>query len=1357
MISLVIRNLENCPNQYSTPSEAILSFTAGAVNLVASSVLVLTTRNDQTENDEDAQCIGENEEPLLVSHHHDEIPSHEAISGYAESSWLSRLTWQWMNPLLQKGYYSRLEVDDVPKLVEQYDAQKLYQRFSENWSRSEGKPNRVRTSLFLSFKKEFMLTGLLAVCRACVMYVGPALITSFVDFKSQTATGEHNAGLWWGFTLVFVLACSKGTDVLASHHFNFQCTSLGIAIRSTLVAVVYKKGIRLTNAARLTHGVGEIVNYMSVDVQLLQDVIVQVHNLWLLPIQITIALTILYSVVGWSMLAGLITMVAIVCLSTWSGKRQRMFQGLIMKAKDVRMKATSEALNNMKVIKLQAWESHFRNQIEKLRGLEYLWIVRFMYQVASTTVFVWCAPTIVSVVTFACCVLLEGVELTPGQVFTAVATFRVVQEPIRNFPQTLISVSQALVSLGRLEKFMRSEELDTNAVDRKSIEGDEDLAISARSASFSWTEPDSSHEQSTSILADINLEVKKGALVAVVGTVGSGKSSLLACLLGEMPKLHGKVCVSGSVAYVPQSSWIQSGTIEENILFGQPMDRKRYNETLRICALERDIEIFEDGDKTEIGERGINLSGGQKQRVQLARAVYQDCDIYLLDDIFSAVDAHTGSAIFKECVKRALKKKTIILVTHQIDFLHEADSVLVMRDGMIVQSGKYNDLLKPGTDLATLVIAHNESMQLVETEKPADIDEPVSSREPDATLERLTSIKGTTAPAQPNGRDTSAKQGSAKLIEEEQREIGHVSKSIYWLYLTKAFGPWLIITLLIVQTVWQIMMVLSDYWLAYETSDGQQGSLNPGRFIRVYFLLSLGTWLCVLTRTILIILLGLRTTQEFYLQMLRSIFRAPMAFFDTTPSGRILSRASADQSTLDVWMAFFYGACLAIYFTLFGSIVVMCQSAWPIILVMIPLAYVYVLYQAYYIASSRELTRMDSITKAPIIHHFSESIAGFMVLRCFKKEHEFSQVNMDRVNQNICMVFHNNGATEWLGFRLEMMGTVVLCALAFLLVVLPARLAPPQLVGLALSYGLTLNQLFYWTVWLACNLENKMVSVERIRQFTNIPSEAPSIVPERRPAANWPSTGAIEIKNLQLRYRPGTPLVLKGISVRISGGDKVGVVGRTGSGKSTLIQALFRLVEASAGQIVVDGIDIATLGLHDLRSKFGIIPQEPTLFEGTIRANIDPLGEHSDVEIWECLKACQLEDIVRRKPEKLDSPVVDDGDNWSVGQKQLICLGRALLKQAKILVLDEATASVDAHTDWLIQKTVQEAFADSTVISIAHRIPTVMNSDKVLVLDAGRVKEYDSPARLLDNGTSSLFAALVNEYASRRHQEGPMI
>ncbi|KAJ7972956.1 ABC transporter C family member 4 [Quillaja saponaria] len=493
--------------------------------------------------------------------------------------------------------------------------------------------------------------------------------------------------------------------------------------------------------------------------------------------------------------------------------------------------------------------------------------------------------------------------------------------------------------------------------------------------------------------------------------------------------------------------------------------------------------------------------------------------------------------------------------------------------------------------------------------------------------------------------------------------------------------------------------------------------------------------------------MGLKTAQVFFKQILHSILHAPMSFFDTTPSGRILSRASTDQTNVDILIPLFVNITLAMYFTVLGIFIITCQNAWPTVFLLIPLVWLNIWYRGYYLTSSRELTRLDSITKAPIIHHFSESISGVMTIRSFRKQETFCEENVKRVNGNLRMDFHNYGSNEWLGFRLELLGSFICCFSALFMIMLPSNVIKPENVGLSLSYGLSLNGVMFFAVYMSCFIENKMVSVERIKQFTNIPSESAWKIKDCLPPPNWPVHGNVELKDLKVRYRQNTPLVLKGITLSIAGGEKIGVVGRTGGGKSTLIQVFFRLVEPSGGRIIIDGIDISIFGLHDLRSRFGIIPQEPVLFEGTVRSNIDPIGEYTDEEIWKSLERCQLKEVVASKPGKLDSLVADNGENWSVGQRQLLCLGRVMLKRSRLLFMDEATASVDSHTDAVIQKIIREDFATCTIISIAHRIPTVMDCDRVLVMDAGRAKEFDKPSRLLQR--RSLFAALVQEYANR--------
>ncbi|KAG5397382.1 hypothetical protein IGI04_019196 [Brassica rapa subsp. trilocularis] len=1163
------------------------------------------------------------------------------VSLYASASALSKTFWLWMNPLLSKGYKSPLTLEQVPTLL-----------FESNWPKpsDNSRSHPVGT-------KEILFTAILAVVRLGVMYVGPVLIQSFVDFTS----GKRSSP-WQGYYLVLIL----------------------------LVAKFVEKGLKITSSARQSHGVGQIVNYMAVDAQQLSDMMLQLHAIWLMPLQVALALVLLYGSLGPSVVTAIIGLTGVFVFVLLGTKRNNRYQFSLMGNRDSRMKATNEMLNYM----------------------------RFLYSIAANIIVLWSTPVLISALTFATALFL-GVKLDAGTVFTTTTIFKILQEPIRTFPQSMISLSQAMISLGRLDSYMMSRELSSD----EAVGCDGNIAVEVRDGSFSWDD-----EDNVPALKDINFKVNKGELTAIVGTVGSGKSSLLASVLGEMHRITGQVSVCGSTGYVAQTSWIQNGTVLDNILFGLPMDRDKYNQVLNVCCLEKDLEMMEFGDQTEIGERGINLSGGQKQRIQLARAVYQDCDVYFLDDVFSAVDAHTGSDIFKNCVRGVLKGKTVLLVTHQVDFLHNVDCILVMREGKIVESGRYDELVSSGLDFGELVAAHETSMELVEAgaESSAAATSIITSpRAP--TSPRVSSPR--TSMESPHLSDLNEEHVKSflgsKLIKEEERETGQVSLRVYKQYCTEAYGWWGIVFVVFFSLTWQGSVMASDYWLAYETSANNAVSFDASVFIRVYVTIALVSIVLVTLRSYYVTHLGLKTAQIFFRQILNSILHAPMSFFDTTPSGRILSRASTDQTNVDIFIPFMLGLVASMYTTLLSIFIVTCQYAWPTIFFVIPLGWLNIWYRNYYLASSRELTRLDSITKAPVIHHFSESIAGVMTIRSFRKHELFRQENVKRVNDNLRMDFHNNGSNEWLGFRLELIGSWVLCISALFMVMLPSNVIKPENVGLSLSYGLSLNSVLFWAIYMSCFVENKMVSVERIKQFTDIPAEAEWESKENLPPSNWPFHGNVHLEDLKVRYRPNTPLVLKGITLDIKGGEKVGVVGRTGSGKSTLIQVLFRLVEPSGGRIIIDGIDICNLGLHDLRSRFGIIPQEPVLFEGTVRSNIDPTDQYSDEEIWKSLERCQLKDVVATKPEKLDSLVVDSGENWSVGQRQLLCLGRVMLKRSRLLFLDEATASVDSQTDAVIQKIIREDFESCTIVSIAHRIPTVMDCDRVLVIDAATFLEME--------------------------------
>ncbi|CAM6088135.1 unnamed protein product [Calypogeia fissa] len=1294
------------------------------------------------------------------------------VTAFAKAGVVSKIYFFWLNRLLEKGSQKTLGVEDVPILSPEHRATRIYEAFITNWPK-QYEPNAVRNTLITTFWKQFILTSFLALLRLSVIFVGPLLIQSFVAVTSGTESFAFE-----GYVLVLVLGLAKTTEVTSAHQYNFNCQKVGILVRSALISAVYRKGLRLSSFARQTHGVGQIVNYMSVDVQQMSDVMLQLNNLWVVPAQLTIAFCLIFYVTGVSAVAGLLVMMVTAMITFVSATRLRSLQKRIMQGRDSRMLVTVEALTNIKIIKLQAWDSKFLDNVTKARQVEYKALTNYLFTSAFITFMHWSTPLASCVAIFACSVL-TGKDVTATMAFTTIATVRIVQEPLRLLPQTFIALSQAMISLERLDNFFWSEELEVAAVDRLSFGHEPSIVVEG--GTFKWGK-----ELETPTLFDINLNVKQGSLVAIVGKVGSGKSSLLAALLGEMPEA-GTVKVSGSTAYVAQQAWIQSGTIQENILFGFPMNEAKYQSILDKCALRTDLDEMELGDQTEIGERGLNLSGGQKQRVQLARAIYQDSDVYLLDDIFSAVDAHTGSDLFRDCILDALASKTVLLVTHQIDFLPGADLILVMRDGRIVQSGHYEDLLTGGTDFEALVEASNEALEkvlpheqkdqqdseshvldlnspktpslsrsptshdrghddyFIPGSSPSQLQDPVSDLPNQAVVERTLSSK--------TWSDHDVKvvhddEGTARLTEEEQRESGSVSGLVYWTYFTRAYGGALVLLLLIVQTVWQGLQIAGDYWVAYGAAQEEGHSEQTSRFVVIYAMLAFSCGILVFARTIVVCIVGLKTGQSFYLAMLRSLFRAPMSFFDTTPTGRILSRASTDQAATDVPIPLLIGGVLASGFTLMGVVIVTLNVTWQIFFLLLPLGWAYYRYQRYYFATSRELTRVDALTKAPVIHHFSETIAGFVTIRCFQQQDRFIQINVDLVDSNLRVDFHNQAAAEWVGLRMELIGIVILCASTLLLVALPEGYINTELVGLCLTYGMNLNGSLYAIAWMYCQLENKMVSIERIGQYTKLPTEAELTIEKTRPASTWPDHGTIVMENLKLRYRPQTPLVLKGINVTIQGGHKVGVVGRTGSGKSTILLALFRLVEAAQGVVLIDDIDIKTLGLNDLRSRLSIIPQDPTLFDGTVRSNLDVLAEHSDPEIWEALEKCQLASSVKELEQKLDAPVLENGENWSLGQRQLFCLGRVLLKRTRILVLDEATASVDAQTDAVMQKIIRQEFDNSTVISIAHRIPTVMDSNKVLVLDAGKVQEYASPSTLLDN-PHSLFASLVHEYSAR--------
>ncbi|KAK9147330.1 hypothetical protein Scep_006087 [Stephania cephalantha] len=1290
----------------------VLSFPGGILLLLCT----FYEHNGRSDNDRAlyTPLNGENSESS-------EIRSGDNVTPFAKAGIFSRMTFGWLSPLMKKGKEKTLEDEDIPGLDELDRAKTCYLSFVDHFNKQKQKPVTVPSILRALFSwqwKGLVISGVYAVLKVVSLSAGPLLLNGLIAVAE--AKGKHK---YKGYVLAAVLLLSKFVESLSQRQWFFRSRTVGLQVRSYLLAAIYVKQLKHSNAAKSTNSAGEVMSYVTVDAYRIGEFPYWFHQTWSTVFQLCLALMILVRAIGLATIAAMFVIVLTVICNAPLARLQHKFLAKLTVAQDERLKTMSEALVNMKILKLYAWETHFRKVVEGLREKECKCLSSVQMQKAYNSFLFWSSPILVSAAAFGSCYFL-GVPLNARNVFTFVATLRLVQEPVRSMPDVIAVVIQANVSLERIVKFLDSPELQSKTVRRESNKDEIKCPIVVKSANFSWEE-----NPLKPTLRNINLEVRTGEKVAICGEVGSGKSTLLSAILGEVPNTAGTIQVCGEIAYVSQMAWIQTGTIQDNILFGSSFDRQRYQETLERCSLVKDLEMMPFGDLTQIGERGVNLSGGQKQRIQLARALYQNADIYLLDDPFSAVDAHTATNLFNDYAMEALSGKTVLLVTHQVDFLPAFDSVLLMSAGEIRSAGPYNQLLAFSHEFRALVDAHKETAGSESANAVAPPQRPeISSGEV-----KKSSIQ----------TEVLASTGN-QLIKQEERETGDTGLRPYIQYLNQDKGFLFFVIACVTHLAFVIGQVLQNSWMA---SNVQKHHARKSELIIVYLVIGFVATIFLFIRSISIVSLGMQSSRSIFSQLQSSLFRAPVSFYDSTPLGRILSRVSSDLGTVDLDIAFGLIFSIGAAINTLANIVVLIVITWPVVFVAVLMIYLTFHLQGYYLASARELMRINGTTKSALANHLAETIAGAMTIRAFKKEDRFVSKNFDLIDKNASPYFHYFSANEWLIERLEILGAIVMSASVLALVLLPPGTISAGYVGMALSYGLSLNMTLIFSIQNQCAVANDIISVERLNQYMHLPSEAPEVIEGSRPEPSWPAVGKVELIDLKIRYRPDAPLVLRGITCTFEGGHKIGIVGRTGSGKSTLIGALFRLVEPAGGKIIIDNLDITTIGLHDLRSRFGIIPQDPTLFNGTVRYNLDPLSQHSDDEIWEVLGKCQLQAAVREKEVGLDALVSEEGSNWSMGQRQLFCLGRALLRRSRLLVLDEATASIDNATDAILQKTIRTEFADCTVITVAHRIPTVMDCTEVLAMSDGQIVEYDEPMKLMER-EGSLFGRLVKEYWS---------
>ncbi|XP_058779037.1 ABC transporter C family member 10-like [Vicia villosa] len=1233
----------------------VLSFPGAAL------LLLCTYTYKACEGEDADREIGES----LYAPLNDQLNEDEPVSTvtpFSEAGLFSNLSFWWLNPLMKRGREKTLLDEDIPKLRELDRSESCYSSFVERLNKQkqqEPSPHSsVLWTIILCHKSEIWITGFLAFLKVLTLSSGPLLLNEFILVAEGNKSFKYE-----GYVLVISIFFIKIIESISQRQWYFRSRLVGVKVRSLLTAAIYKKILRLSNSARQIHSGGEIMNYMTVDAYRIGEFPFWFHQTWTTILQLSIGLVILFRTIGLATLASLAVIFLTVICNGPIAKLQHKFQNKLMVVQDKRLKASSEALVNMKVLKLYAWETHFKNVVDSLRNAELKLLSAVQLRRAYNIFFLWTSLILASAASFFACYFLN-VPLNASNVFTFVATLRLVQEPIQTISDIIAAIIQAKVAFARIINFLDAPELQSENFKKRCFNENLRDSISIKCADFSWED-----DAFKPTLRDINLEVVHGQKVAICGEVGSGKSTLLATILGEVSKKKGTIDVHGKFAYVSQTAWIQTGTVRENILFGSELDDQRYQETLQRSSLVKDLELFPYGDLTEIGERGVNLSGGQKQRIQLARALYQNADIYLLDDPFSAVDAHTAKNLFNDYIMEGLKGKTVLLVTHQVDFLPAFDSILLMSNGAIQQAGPYHQLLTSSKEFNDLVNAHKET---------AGSDQLVSVT---FSQRHSTSVKSVQASAlkqykAPNGN---------QLIQQEERGEGDMGLKPYLQYLNRMKGYILFSITSLCFLIFMVCQILQNSWMAANVENPLVSTLQ---LVLVYFLIGAFSSVFMLIRCQLVVTLGLQSSKDLFSQLMNSLFRAPMSFYDSTPLGRVLSRVTSDMSIVDLDIPFSLSFAVIGTISLYSNLIVLAVVTWQVLIVAIPMVYIAIHMQRYYFASAKEVMRLNGTTKSSLANHVAETVAGAATIRAFEEEDRSFEKNLDLIDNNASAFFHSFASNEWLIQRLETISAVVLAATTLCLVMLPPGTFPSGIIGMALSYGLSLNSALVFAIQSQCILANHIISVERLNQYMHIQSEAEEIVKENRPPLNWPASGTIEINDLKIRYRHGGPLVLNGITCTFKAGHKIGIVGRTGSGKSTLIGALFRLVEPAEGKIVVDGIDISSIGLHDLRSRFGIIPQDPTLFNGTVRFNLDLLSQHTDQEIWEVLGKCQLREVIQGKKEGLNSSVAEDGSNWSMGQRQLFCLGRALLRRSRILVLDEATAStasIDNSTSLLME------------------------------------------------------------------------
>jgi len=1241
---------------------------------------------------------------------------------------ISKLFFIYVTPLIKKGSKKALDMEDLWATSEKDTTSMLadaYQDCEASLRHSLKKATCFRVLVNLHWRR-FALAGAIKVVHDAVELCGPVLLQQLL---ASLAAGEP-ASKSGGIALAMgSLSCVQTLLVNQYFHILFR---IAVHTKVQLVSAIYRKALRVSAGGYAKIGSGKVNNLQSNDAAKLWNMPQYLHQLWNAPLKLIAIMALLSRIIHVvPAFVGLCVTIVMIPAGSLVAKRLARMRRELLKRTDARVKYITEFVTGIKAMKLYAWEKAYMKKIQQLREQELRMIRRIAYLNICNSMLFFASPILVALAAFWTYALM-GYTLTASVAFPALSLFNILRFPVLMLPMQISNLINARVSFDRVQDFFDQQDREVlppaKSGDDAGADGGRKNAVVMHNGDFAWS------KDGALVLKNVNLAVPRGELVMVVGQVGSGKSSFLSAVLGELYCKNGGATVRGKAAFTSQEPWIQNASLRDNILAGGGVDQDKYENVLDVCALRADLDILPGGDLAEIGEKGINISGGQKHRIALARAVYADADVYLLDDPLSAVDAHVSRHIFDECVKGTLANKTRILVTHQVQFAPEVDRIVVFKDGCIEHVGTYEELSRVGVAF--------KQFQGEEEEGKEEKD----GLETKDGLERK-GAKEASAPSLKPGSSMKKSTSAGTLVKAEERSKGRVKRAVYLKYITSC-GPYLILPITYMGCAFleRGLQVGQNFVLA-DWSNEQDDSWRTVSYYLIFYSLLAATSICFLgLRSFCMANGSFAASKAMHSSLLNKVSSLPMSFFDSQPSGRLINRFTRDTESLDSTITqSLNSATVCLVSTLFAMLVV-CWVTPLVLFMFIPVALLYLRVQVFYIGASRELKRLDSLAMSPIFSNFVETLQGLPVIRAFGLESSFDLKNLGLLNRSNRAYWPLVSSNRWLSVRLEYLGTSITFSCALISATYSSYSAGMS--GLAITSAMNMTGLMTWMVRQMTELEVNMNSIERLTEYDGYDSEGDSTKHlTEEVAESWPTKGKIEFDDVFVKYRPDLPHVLKSLSFTVSSGEKIGVCGRTGCGKSTMMMTLYRLVELDMGKIRIDGVDIATAPLESLRRKLSLVPQDPVIFSGTVRSNLDPFNEtQDDAEIWRALKLSGMKATIEELPDKkgLDSSIDESGGNLSVGQKQLLCMARALIRKSKILILDEATSNVDGETDNLIQSTIRMAFKDCTVLTIAHRLNTIIDSDKILLLDGGKVAEYDSPKVLLGRSDSQ-FSQMVEK------------